>query len=151
MRRNQPATPLTRRAALTLVTAAMPAWSQKPNQPRGANMPHPVVHFEIGCRDRAKTAQFFTDLFGWHVQDGPAASIDTGAAAGIPGHITSLGHEPHHYTMFYVEVEDVKGHLDKAVALGGKILVPPIKIPTGTFAWFSDPEGNTIGLLNSNK
>jgi hypothetical protein len=110
-------------------------------------MAHPVVHFEIGCRDRTKTARFFTDLFGWHIQDGPAGTIDTAAAGGIPGHITSLGHEPQHYTMFYVEVDDVQAHLDKAVALGGKMLVPPIKIPTGTFAWFSDPEGNTIGLL----
>jgi hypothetical protein len=24
--------------------------------------------------------------------------------------------------------------------------VPPITLPTGTFAWFADPEGNTIGL-----
>ena len=110
-------------------------------------MEHPVVHFEIGCRDRAKTARFFTDLFGWHVQDGPGAGIDTGAKQGITGHITSLGHEPHHYTMFYVEVEDVQAYLDKAVALGGKVVVPPVKIPTGTFAWFSDVEGNTIGLL----
>jgi predicted enzyme related to lactoylglutathione lyase len=25
--------------------------------------------------------------------------------------------------------------------------VPPIDIPTGTFAWFADPQGNTIGLF----
>jgi predicted enzyme related to lactoylglutathione lyase len=24
--------------------------------------------------------------------------------------------------------------------------VPPIEIPTGTFAWMQDPEGNTVGL-----
>ena len=52
--------------------------------------------------------------------------------------------------MFYVEVEDVKEYLDKAVTLGGKVLVPPVKIPTGTFAWFADPEGNMIGLLKRN-
>jgi predicted enzyme related to lactoylglutathione lyase len=44
-------------------------------------------------------------------------------------------------------VDDPKAYLDKAVGLGGKILVPPIKTPTGTFAWFADPEGNQIGLL----
>ena len=109
-------------------------------------MANPIVHFEIGCKDRAKTARFFTDLFGWHVEDGPAATINTGGG-GIPGHITSLGHEPQHYTIFYVEVDDVQAYLDKATALGGKMLVPPIKIPTGMFAWFSDIEGNTIGLL----
>ena len=85
-------------------------------------MPHPVVHFEIGCRDRAKTAQFFTQLFGWQIQDGPAATIDTGSKQGIPGHITSLGHEPQHYTIFYVEVENAQAYLDKAVALGGKVV-----------------------------
>lgn len=111
-------------------------------------MAHPVVHFEIGCRDLAKTEQFFGDLFDWRIQrNGPAAAIDTGGEHAISGHITSLGHEPFHYTMFYVEVDDVQAYLDKAASLGGKTLVPPVKIPTGTFAWFSDPEGNTIGLV----
>jgi predicted enzyme related to lactoylglutathione lyase len=107
-------------------------------------MGHPVVHFEIGCRDRAKTDQFFSALFGWQI--GPAA-IETGGEKGISGHITSLGHEPEHYTMFYVEVEDVHAYLDKAASLGGKTVVPPVKIPTGTFAWFSDIDGNIIGLV----
>ena len=111
-------------------------------------MAHPVVHFEIGCTDRARTEHFFGELFGWNIQgNGPASTIDAGSPQGIPGHITSLGHEPQHYTMFYVEVEDVQAYLDKATALGGKTLVPPVKIPTGTFAWFADPDGNMIGLM----
>lgn len=111
-------------------------------------MGHPVVHFEIGCEDLARTEHFFGELFGWKIQAaGPAAMIDTANAGGIPGHITSLGHDPRHYTIFYVEVEDVQAYLDKAGTLGGKTLVPPVKIPTGTFAWFADPEGNTIGLI----
>jgi predicted enzyme related to lactoylglutathione lyase len=110
-------------------------------------MGQPVVHFEIGCRDTGKTADFFARLFGWQTQAaGPAATINTGAATGIQGHITALGHEPHHYTIFYVQVDDVQGYLDKAAALGGKTLVPPVEIPIGTFAWFADPDGNTIGL-----
>jgi uncharacterized protein len=108
-------------------------------------MPNPVIHFEIGCSDRAKTQTFFGKLFDWQMQDaGPATMIGTG---GIGGHITALGHEPHHYTIFYVQVDDVQGYLDKAGSLGGKTLVPPVDIPTGTFAWFADPEGNTIGLF----
>jgi uncharacterized protein len=108
-------------------------------------MPHPVVHFEIGCKDSAATQVFYSKLFGWSIQPmGPAAMIDTGGA--VAGHITELGHEPHRYTIFYVEVEDVQAHLDKAAELGGKTLVPPVEIPTGTFAWMQDPQGNTIGL-----
>ena len=131
----------TRRAALTLA-AAVPALGQA--EKKG----HPIVHFEIGCRDRAKSEAFFSSLFDWHIQaNDPAGTIDTGSTHGIPGHIASLGHEPQHYTMFYVEVEDVQAYLDKAVALGGKMLVPPVKTPAGTFAWLSDPDGNMLGLL----
>jgi predicted enzyme related to lactoylglutathione lyase len=139
----QPGDLHTRRTALTLLSFAVPALSQSRN--------NPVVHFEIGCRDRAKTARFFTDLFGWQIQEGPAGTIDTGASLGIQGHITALGHEPQHYTIFYVEVDNAQAYLDKAVSLGGKVVVPPVKIPTGIFAWMSDPEGNTIGLLQSAK
>jgi len=131
----------TRRTALTFL-AALPLSAQNVSaQIGGKHMPHPVVHFEIGCKDRAKTEKFFGDLFGWQI--GPGSSIN----AGIPGHITSLGHEPEHYTMFYVEVDDVQAALDKATSLGGKTVVPPVKIPAGTFAWFADIDGNTIGLL----
>ncbi len=111
-------------------------------------MPNPVVHFEIGCRNPAKTEEFFSKLFGWKIQHhGPAGMIDTGAGSGITGHITSLGHEPHHYTIFYVQVEDLQAHLKNAESLGGKTLVPPVEVPgMGHFAWMADPDGNTIGL-----
>lgn len=110
-------------------------------------MGQPVVHFEIGCRDIGKTAAFFSQLFGWDMQAmGPATMVNTGSTTGIQGHISSLGHEPHHYTTFYVQVDDVQAYLDKAVSLGGKMVVPPVEIPTGTFAWMSDLEGNVIGL-----
>ena len=110
-------------------------------------MGQPVVHFEIGCRDRGKTGAFFCQLFGWKTQEaGPATMIDTGGSGGINGHITALGHEPHHYVTIYIQVDDVRAYLDKAQKLGGKTLVPPVEIPTGTFAWFADPDGNTIGL-----
>jgi uncharacterized protein len=43
-------------------------------------------------------------------------------------------------------VDDPQAYLKRAEALGGKTLVPPVEIPTGTFAWFADPDGNAIGL-----
>jgi hypothetical protein len=102
-------------------------------------MPNPIVHFEIGCRDLARTQQIYSELFDWKIQSaGIAAMI---SQAGIDGHITALGHEPFNYTIFYVEVADVAAHIAKAVG--------PLTIPTGTFAWIADPEGNTIGLWKS--
>lgn len=103
------------------------------------------MHFEIGCSDSARTQQLYRDLFDWTIESaGPAAFIKD---AGISGHITALGHEPTHYTIFYVHVDDVAAHIAKAESLGCKKILGPIPIPTGTFAWISDPDGNTIGLF----
>jgi predicted enzyme related to lactoylglutathione lyase len=111
-------------------------------------MSHPVVHFEIGGRDSEKTQEFFGQLFDWKIEmAGPAAMITTGSDSGIQGHITSLGHEPHNYVTVYVQVDDLQAYLDKAENLGGKMIIPPTDIPgMGAFAWFSDIDGNTIGL-----
>jgi predicted enzyme related to lactoylglutathione lyase len=115
----------------------------------GGTMGRPVVHFEIGCRSLKNTQEFYSQMFDWKPQSmGPAAMI-AAETGGIGGHMTSLGHEPHHYTIFYVDVDDLAAYLKKAESLGGKILVPPVKIPTGTFAWMQDPEGNTVGLWKS--
>ena len=110
-------------------------------------MANPVVHFEIGCPDKTVAGQFYTKLFDWKLEEmGPATMIDTGGQ-GINGHMTTLGHEPNHYTIFYVMVDDLQATLDKAGELGGKTLVPPVDIPTGSFAWLADPAGNTVGLF----
>ena len=127
------------------------AQSKLPTVQEKKKMGKPVVHFEIGCRDSAKTQTFYSKLFDWDItQAGPAAVINTGGE-GINGHITALGHEPHNYVTVYVQVDDLQAYLDKATALGGKTLVPPVPIPTGKFAWLADPDGNIIGLLQPKK
>ena len=111
-------------------------------------MGNPVVHFEIGCRDRGATTHFYRELFGWSITDtGVSSDIAAGSPEGIAGHIIALGHEPQNYTLFYVEVSDVAAYLTKAESLGGKTIVPPIPIPTGVLAWLADPEGNHVGVL----
>lgn len=110
---------------------------------------NPVVHFEIGCRDLEKTSSFYTGLFGWTPMSVPMATLlTTNAAEGIQGHITSLGHEPHQYVTFYVQVEDIVDCLARIEKAGGKKLVGPVPLPPNKqFAWFSDPEGNMVGLV----
>jgi len=108
-----------------------------------------VVHFEIGCTDSAKTQEFYKRLFDWKIEAmGPAAMIAVGAG-GIGGHITALGHEPHHYATFYVD--DVAAYLEKEKSPGGETFVPPVEIPAGAFRWIEDPEGNTVGLWKAKK
>ena len=112
-------------------------------------MANPVVHFDIGCRDREKTNEFYTSLFGWTTTDyGPLSkTINTGSEQGIPGFMTALGHEPHNYVMVYVQVDDISAHTEKVVELGGEVVVPKTEVPTqGHFAWIKDIDGNLIGL-----
>jgi predicted enzyme related to lactoylglutathione lyase len=59
-----------------------------------------------------------------------------------------MGDEPN-MVLFYVESYDLQASLDKAVELGGKILMPVTEVPMVTFALFSDPEGNVIGLVKA--
>jgi uncharacterized protein len=117
-------------------------------------MPNPIVHFEIGCRDREKSTSFYQQLFDWEMTPGEISTdirtdAESAIAQAIGGHIASLGHEPLHYTNFYVGVSSAAEYLAKAEALGGKTLIPPILLPNGsTFAWFADIDGNTVGLLS---
>lgn len=99
-------------------------------------MPHPVVHFEIGCQDKEKTSDFYRRVFGWVIDSGPMGLIDTGSGAGIPGHVASLGHDPHQFTHFYVETDDVDASLAKVEAAGGKVIVPRFRFRRGRLHGF---------------
>ena len=133
-----------RMAGLAGLVSATAATVTAANQTRnkGQEMPkHPVVHFEIGCRDLAATKDFYQKMFDWPIDEHFQISD-----AGLAGHLVSLGHEPQHYTMFYVQVDDVAAAIAKAESLGGKKVVGPITIPPGTFAWIMDTQENMIGL-----
>lgn len=109
----------------------------------------PVVYFEIGCPDAEQAQEFYARLFDWSVSaNGASARVATNSGAGIPGHLTSLGHEPHNYVNIYVQVDDIRSYLARAVELGGKPLIGPLDVPdgSGAFAWLQDPGGTTIGL-----
>ncbi len=92
-------------------------------------MPCPVVHFEIGCKDPKKTQDFYSKLFDWKMQSAGPATMIAAEPSGIDGHITALGHEPFHYTTFYVQVDDVATYLAKAASLGGKTSCRPSIFP----------------------
>jgi len=59
-------------------------------------------------------------------------------------------HEPHHYTIFHVDVDDVAAYLEKAKSLGAKALVPPVEIPRGHLP-DAGSRGEHSGLWKSKK
>ncbi len=115
-------------------------------------MGDPVVRFEIGCKDRPAAKSFYETTFGWTIEAGDMtgeATTGAGAGAGINGALTALGHEPHHYVMVYIEVADIDAAAARVADNGGAVTIGPLDIPgdKGRFAWFQDPEGNTLGLF----
>ena len=113
-------------------------------------MPNPVVHFEIAGSDPKALQEFYGALFGWDINsDNPMnyGVVDTqagGINGGIEGEVRAPG------TVVYVEVNDLQAYLDKIEQAGGKTVTPVTEIPDMvTFATFTDPEGNVMGLVKS--
>ena len=114
-------------------------------------MGNPVVHFEIHGQDAAVLHGFYKKVFGWSIDsNNPMAygRVDTGSEKGIPGGIAT-GNGQRGVT-FYIETDDVKGTLDKAVGAGAEPVMGPDIIPDVVeLATFRDPEGNLIGLTRN--
>ena len=109
---------------------------------------HPVVHWEINARDPKALHAFYEGVFGWKIDannpmgygmvtaGGGGINGGIGPAQGIPG------------VTFYVRVPDLDAALRKIGELGGSTAVPPTVIPNMvTFAVFTDPQGNRIGIV----
>ena len=114
-------------------------------------MPNPVVHWEIQSNIPEKSREFYSQLFGWHVDANNPYNyglVDTQSEGGINGGIGPAGDGGSSQVTFYVMVDDLQAFLDKAESLGAKTIMPPTEIPDAvTLALFSDLEGNLIGLI----
>ena len=114
-------------------------------------MPNPVVHFEVSGKDRKRTEDFYASLFGWGIQSNDEMAyvlVDAGGG-GINGGI-SQAEETVPLVTFYVQVDDAQKFLDKAIALGGRLVRPVIGVPGSIVTCqFADPDGNVIGIVQA--
>ncbi len=114
-------------------------------------MANPVVHWELSSHDAEKLQEFYTGLFGWHIEKQEYMDyrvVRTGGEGGIDGGILQDKDITPPYITFYVQVEDLQASLGKAESLGAKTVVPPTPVPNvGTFAHITDPESHLIALI----
>jgi predicted enzyme related to lactoylglutathione lyase len=115
-------------------------------------MGNPVVHFEIHGQDPKVLHGFYQKVFGWSIDaNNPMAYgvVDTRAdGKGIAGGIATGGGQ--RGVMVYIETDDVKGTLDRAVAAGAELVMEPSTLPgLVELATFRDPEGNLLGLTRN--
>jgi predicted enzyme related to lactoylglutathione lyase len=116
-------------------------------------MSNPVIHFEIGGRDAERLTSFYRALFDWQLQPaGPDYWLVPPEAGGIGGGLMHTRADMAAYLTVYVAVDDLRETLDRAAELGATTAVEPMDIPgIGSFAMFTDPDGNLVGLLRENR
>lgn len=113
----------------------------------------PVVWFEALGQHGDKLQGFYRELLGWSFDpDRPCPRVLPPAApprlrrrAVYRGRVREPAAPPWWVT-FYARVPDLDAAIEKACALGSRVLVPPTRHGDTTIAVVSDPEGHPIGL-----
>jgi len=114
-----------------------------------------VVHFEIPCAEPERAAKFYAEVFGWKINkwDGPEeywlASTGEAGQPGIDGGLMRLT-DMFPTTVNTIDVPSVDDFVAAIKAHGGTILIPKFALPgVGYLAYFKDPEGNTLGIMQA--
>ncbi len=125
---------------------------------------NPVVHFEMPAKDKKRTAEFYTNAFGWDMkQMGPdmggyllATTTESDEKNGrpkVPGTINGgfydYKDEPgFQYPSLVISVDDLKASVEAVKKAGGEVIGEPMDIPgIGLFVSIQDTEGNRVGML----
>src|SRR5438067_1547482 len=107
-----------------------------------------VCYIEIPADDIARSADFYTKVFGWKVRtrgDGHLAFDDT--AGEVSGTwVTGRKASTEVGMLLYIMVDSVAATLDGVVAQGGQIVQPIGADAPEITARFRDPAGNVLGL-----
>lgn len=107
-----------------------------------------ICYLEIPATDVARSAEFYTRVFGWKTRrrgDGALAFDDgVGEVSGtwVPGRPPSTGPG----LLVYIMVDDVARTCEAVTAQGGEIVQPIGRDAPEITARFRDPAGNVLGL-----
>jgi predicted enzyme related to lactoylglutathione lyase len=119
--------------------------------------PGTLAWFEVATSDPDGAAKFYGSLFDWtFAADGPSAAggkdyrniTASGADRPMGGIFGTEGKAPDH-AVFYILVADVEATCADAEQLGGTVVGKHLASAPGevTFAYLSDPAGNTFGIF----
>jgi len=112
-------------------------------------MGNAITWFEIVGPEPEETADFYSELFGWHTEtaEGDYILIDTHSGQGMNGGIVAPPPKGTPGSIVYVQGSDLQAMLDRAESLGATTRMPVTEMAMVTFALFTDPWGNRIGLM----
>jgi predicted enzyme related to lactoylglutathione lyase len=117
-----------------------------------------VIHFELPAEDVERARTFYSEVFGWRTQSQPgmgytllgtAPSDERGQpirAGSINGGMLQR-QPPVEAPVITIHVADIEGALQAVGEHGGRTVRGATPVGTmGFAAYFSDPEGNVLGL-----
>ncbi len=110
---------------------------------------HTICHVEFSATDLARSQAFYEGLFGWTFRSfGDDMVVFGQGEKHIGGLIRSEARTPGNSPTVWFEVEDVDAMVTKALTVGGAAAKPKAEVPhVGWSATVSDPDGNTVGLV----
>ena len=132
---------------------------------------NPVIHFEMPAENKKRMAEFYTNVFGWKIQQlGPemgeymvvsTSEIDDKTmrpkeAGMINGGFYQKSSDPvSNHPSVVIAVENIRESMKKVSEAGGKILGGDPKKPgepgdipgVGLYCSFIDSEGNRVSML----
>ena len=118
-----------------------------------------VVHFHIPVNEMSRAKKFYTDIFGWEIEEiekhknyqlvttVATDENDIPVEAGAINGALYVRETPEEYPEITIEVSSIDDYLKKIEESGGKLVTP--KTPVGDFGFYAevlDTENNTIGL-----
>lgn len=109
-----------------------------------------ITHFEIPVADLAKAAAFYSDLFGWQIEEPPGFEGYPMWAAPSGLSVGALAPREEGFTQprSYVEVDSIDETIARAEAAGATVAMG--KEPVTSTSWWAvivDHDGNHIGLF----
>jgi predicted enzyme related to lactoylglutathione lyase len=116
--------------------------------------PGHVGWHELYASDLPKALEFYRAMFGWT----PAQAVDMGefgtyqtfATGGDPvgGMMKMMPQMPNPYWLYYVNVDAIDAAAQRIEASGGKVIMGPHQVPTGSWILNAiDPQGAMFALV----
>lgn len=123
---------------------------------------NPVVHFEIPAEDKMRAKKFYSEAFGWMINDvdigggeiySAAITTSSDEQTGMPDKPGAINgalfdrDEKLKTPVITIDVNSIDEALEKIEEAGGSRLIEKGEVPEmGFYAYFKDSEGNVMGL-----
>ncbi|MDG5471909.1 VOC family protein [Jeotgalibacillus sp. ET6] len=114
-----------------------------------------VVGFELNSQQPEKLKDFYSTVFGWQMESSywDYTPVHTGNKddRGIGGGIAKGPEEYPHGTRIQIQVDSIDFTLKEAKRRGARDMTEKMEFDDFWLAYFTDPEGLGIGLIEQKK